>query len=89
MSKEIGGILDKKNKKDYKTGSWRFKKPIWHKEKCIQCMMCYNYCPENCILAKKDKKGNIVRENINYDYCKGCGICAKVCPVNAIEMVDE
>jgi len=23
---------------------------------------------------------------INYDYCKGCGICSEICPVKAIEM---
>jgi Pyruvate:ferredoxin oxidoreductase and related 2-oxoacid:ferredoxin oxidoreductases, delta subunit len=26
---------------------------------------------------------------INYDYCKGCGICANECPTKAIEMVPE
>lgn len=26
---------------------------------------------------------------IDYDYCKGCGICSNVCPVKAIEMVRE
>jgi pyruvate ferredoxin oxidoreductase delta subunit len=25
----------------------------------------------------------------NYYYCKGCGICAKECPVDAISMVQE
>jgi len=24
---------------------------------------------------------------IDYDYCKGCGICAEVCPKGCIEMV--
>ena len=24
---------------------------------------------------------------IDYDYCKGCGICAAECPCGAIEMV--
>jgi pyruvate ferredoxin oxidoreductase delta subunit len=26
---------------------------------------------------------------INFDYCKGCGICAEECPVDAIEMSRE
>jgi len=25
----------------------------------------------------------------NFDYCKGCGICAHECPADAIEMVTE
>jgi pyruvate ferredoxin oxidoreductase delta subunit len=28
-------------------------------------------------------------EGIDYAHCKGCGICAKVCPVSCIEMVKE
>lgn len=26
---------------------------------------------------------------IDYTYCKGCGICAEECPIDAIEMVPE
>ena len=26
---------------------------------------------------------------INYEYCKGCGICANECPCGAIDMVPE
>jgi pyruvate ferredoxin oxidoreductase delta subunit len=27
--------------------------------------------------------------NINYEYCKGCGVCCEVCPADAIMMVAE
>ena len=26
---------------------------------------------------------------VNYDYCKGCGICAEECPTKCIAMVEE
>jgi Pyruvate/2-oxoacid:ferredoxin oxidoreductase delta subunit len=26
---------------------------------------------------------------IDYDYCKGCGVCANECPAKAITMVEE
>jgi pyruvate ferredoxin oxidoreductase delta subunit len=26
---------------------------------------------------------------INYDYCKGCGVCANECPQDAISMIPE
>jgi Pyruvate/2-oxoacid:ferredoxin oxidoreductase delta subunit len=26
---------------------------------------------------------------VRYDYCKGCGLCASVCPRKAITMVEE
>ena len=29
------------------------------------------------------------RFRFNYDYCKGCGLCAEECPCGAIEMVDD
>ncbi len=66
-----------------KTGSWRTFKPILDHEKCIMCLFCWFYCPEGCI----ERTNNTL--NINYDYCKGCGICASECPKNAIEMVRE
>jgi len=25
----------------------------------------------------------------NYDYCKGCGICAVECPLKAVSMTEE
>ena len=67
-----------------KTGLWRTFKPVYHKEKCVKCLLCWLHCPENTIDIAEDK--TII---IDYDYCKGCGICAYVCPTKAIEMVVE
>ncbi len=82
-----GCIIDKPaTSLDFKTGDWRTMKPIWHEDKCIQCLLCWIYCPDASILVENEK---VV--GINYDYCKGCGICAEVCPprASAIEMVRE
>jgi len=67
-----------------KTGNWRMFKPVWDIKKCTQCMTCWMYCPDMAIPEKNGK-----RLGTNMDYCKGCGICAKVCPFKAIKMVKE
>ncbi len=68
-----------------KTGSWRIFKPLIDDKKCIKCLLCWKYCPDGCIEIDLEK--NTIA--INYDYCKGCGICATECKKNAIEMVRE
>jgi pyruvate ferredoxin oxidoreductase delta subunit len=42
------------------------------------------FCPD---IAVPENTGK--RIETNYDYCKGCGICAQVCPVKCIDMVKE
>lgn len=51
---------------------------------CFHCDNCYSYCPDNAIIKHED--GSL---EINYDYCKGCGICASECPCGAIKMVTD
>lgn len=63
-----------------RTGNWRIFTPVIDEERCNKCLLCWIYCPEACI--SKDIR-------INYDYCKGCGICAEECPRGAITMVKE
>lgn len=66
-----------------KNAGWRTKKPIINEEKCVGCYLCYLYCPEGTIF----KKGGKV--DIDYDFCKGCGICANVCGHESIQMIKE
>ncbi len=67
-----------------KTGSWRVFKPKLDKNKCVKCLQCWVFCPEGVITKNKD--GTV---SIDFDYCKGCGVCANVCKVKAIVMERE
>jgi 2-oxoacid:acceptor oxidoreductase delta subunit (pyruvate/2-ketoisovalerate family) len=52
---------------------------------CFECDNCYGVCPDNAVV----KLGPGRRFEFNYDYCKGCGLCAAECPCGAIKMVPE
>jgi 2-oxoacid:acceptor oxidoreductase delta subunit (pyruvate/2-ketoisovalerate family) len=52
---------------------------------CFECDNCYGVCPDNAVI----KLGPGNRFRIDYDYCKGCGLCAAECPCGAIDMVPE
>lgn len=81
----IGGlIINPPNTGDYDTGSWRTIRPILDKEKCINCMQCWLYCPDDAIIVEDEEM-----TGHNLVHCKGCGLCAEVCPVDAIEMALE
>ena len=78
----VGAVIsDAGNSVKNKTGGWRSFKPVIDKGKCIKCKVCWQYCPDNAIKILKD--GSV---EIDYDYCKGCGICSNECKVKAIVM---
>jgi 2-oxoacid:acceptor oxidoreductase delta subunit (pyruvate/2-ketoisovalerate family) len=52
---------------------------------CFECDNCYGVCPDNSVIKLGPGQGF----EFNYDYCKGCGICAAECPCGAIKMVPE
>ncbi len=52
---------------------------------CFECDNCYGLCPDNAVVKLDPGE----RYEFDYDYCKGCGICAEECPCGAIEMVAE
>lgn len=88
-------ILNPGNSVEYKTGEWRTLRPEIDQEKCIRCRTCWMFCPEGAIQEVSEPyKTKAGREfkltyKVNYDHCKGCGICSNECPVKAITMVEE
>ena len=52
---------------------------------CTFCRKCDDFCPDLSIVVDAEQK---YRE-IDYDHCKGCGICAAECPRAAIAWVKE
>ena len=42
-------------------------------------MVCVPYCPDSSLPVAEGKLAGI-----DYLHCKGCGICAQVCPFGAI-----
>jgi NADPH-dependent glutamate synthase beta subunit-like oxidoreductase len=52
---------------------------------CFECDNCYGVCPDNAVV----KLGPGRRFVIDYDFCKGCGLCEAECPCGAIQMVAE
>jgi len=78
----IGGMITTPGSSmEYHTGAWKAQKPVIDEKKCIQCLICFASCPDNCFSIQDGKRG---QPNLNY--CKGCGICANVCPTKAISM---
>ena len=75
---------DAGSSKSNKTGNWRTVRPEINYDKCTKkCFFCYEFCPDSAIKRSTDGP------QIDYIFCKGCGICAFECPKDAIEMKEE
>jgi len=61
---------------------WRVIKPVYNRDICIDCQNCWVFCPDSSIISR-DKK----MIGIDYDHCKGCGVCAEVCPTNPKSLI--
>ena|GEM_PF-102729 len=49
---------------------------------CNQCDNCRLFCPDLAVVRDQSPWGR----SIDYDYCKGCGICVVECPRNAMTL---
>jgi 2-oxoacid:acceptor oxidoreductase delta subunit (pyruvate/2-ketoisovalerate family) len=57
-----------------------------HCGRCTECDNCLIFCPDMSVLVKAQHGFGY---SVDYDYCKGCGICFTECPRHAITMIDE
>lgn len=72
-----------------RTGDWRGKRPVLVRELCSavklgkeSCQLCWVYCPDACVTRG-------IGPEFDLEHCKGCGICAEMCPTGAITMEPE
>ncbi len=52
---------------------------------CNLCDNCYIFCPDLAVQKQGEDEPNL----IDYDHCKGCGICVEECPRHALVMEEE
>lgn len=56
---------------------------------CLLCDNCWTLCPDVAVLKTEEVAADGSHYVFDYDYCKGCGICANECPSAYILMQDE
>ena len=79
----IGGVIPSDgSSENYDTGSWRTERPAFDPTICTSCYICWVSCPDSSILARD---GKVI--GIDTKHCKGCGICAQVCPTKPIKAI--
>ncbi len=82
---ELSWIVSPADAPAPRTGGWRTGvKPTVDLTRCIDCLLCWVYCPDSAVMLD-----GTAFAGFDYDVCKGCELCAEVCPQGAIEMVQE
>jgi len=80
-----GGVVSPQDGVQPRTGGWRTGvRPEVELTTCVDCLLCWLYCPDSAI-----ELDGTAFAGFDYDHCKGCELCAEVCPTGAISMVPE
>ena len=56
---------------------------------CLACDNCWTLCPDNAVIKVAELASDGSHYVFDFDYCKGCGLCAHECPTGYIQMVPE
>jgi len=56
---------------------------------CMACDNCWTLCPDNAVVKTRDRATDGSHYVFDYEFCKGCGLCAKECPCGYIGMTDD
>ena len=81
----LGGRVSPDVAPQPQTGGWRTGvRPEVDLSACVNCLLCWIYCPDSAVTLD-----GTTFAGFDYTYCKGCEVCAEVCPIDAISMVEE
>lgn len=53
---------------------------------CLACDNCWTLCPDSAVIKTREMATDGSHYVFDYDYCKGCGLCAHECPCGYIQM---
>jgi pyruvate ferredoxin oxidoreductase delta subunit len=81
-----GYIPQAGNAVEYNVGGWRLTRPERDDACCIDCLFCWVYCPDNAVVMGDH---SVKAMGFDLEHCKGCGVCADVCPKDCISMHPE
>lgn len=84
MKPVFGVVVQPGTTRDEKKTGWRIYSPHFKQKDCIGCLQCEQDCPEGAVYKIEKKKFQA-----DMEACKGCGICAEMCPVDDIDMFLE
>lgn len=66
--------------------------PVFIKNECTGCVMCFRVCPTQCIEMVEvegwegRKKGKLEEPRFDFDRCIGCSKCVEACHFDALRM---